>query len=116
MSTPSRLTSRSLLPSCGPANAEGLRMTRMGIYLARTIRLEGFEEYEREKQLIGREVRPVVEKVLDMGDGDVALGSVRAIEAGVLDIPWSPNRHVKSRVLPGRPRVSPGETAYARRA
>jgi len=84
------------------ANAEGLRMTRMGIYLARTIRLEGLEEYEREKQLIGREVRPVVEKILDMGDGDVALGSVRAIEAGVLDIPWSPNRHVKSRVLPAR--------------
>ncbi|HKX38643.1 MAG TPA: hypothetical protein VJN20_08320, partial [Burkholderiales bacterium] len=23
-------------------------------------------------------------------------------EAGVLDIPWSPNRHVKSRVLPAR--------------
>jgi methylaspartate mutase epsilon subunit len=84
------------------ANAEGLRMTRMGIYLARTIHLEGFEEYEREKELIGREVRPVVDKILDMGDGDVALGSVRAIEAGVLDVPWSPNRHVKSRVLPAR--------------
>ena len=84
------------------ANAEGLRMTRMGIYLARSIRLDGFEEYEREKALIGREVRPVVEKVLEMGDGDVALGSARAIEAGVLDVPWSPNRHVKSRVLPAR--------------
>jgi len=84
------------------ANAEGLRMTRMGIYLARSIRFEGFEEYEREKQLIGREVRPVLDKILEMGDGDVAHGSVRAVEAGVLDIPWSPNRQVKSRVLPAR--------------
>ena len=37
-----------------------------------------------------------------MGDGDAAVGCVRAIAAGVLDIPWSPNRHVKSRVLPAR--------------
>jgi methylaspartate mutase epsilon subunit len=47
-------------------------------------------------------VRPIVDKVLEMGDGDVAVGTVRAFEAGVLDIPWSPNRGVKSRVLPAR--------------
>jgi methylaspartate mutase epsilon subunit len=84
------------------ANAEGLRMTRTAIYLARHIRLDGFAEYEEEKKLIGQEVRPIVDKVLEMGDGDVAVGTVRAFEAGVLDIPWSPNRHVKSRVLPAR--------------
>ena len=32
----------------------------------------------------------------------MAVGTVRAFEAGVLDIPWSPNRHVKSRVLSAR--------------
>lgn len=84
------------------ANAEGLRMTRMAIYLARGIRLDGLPDYEREKELMRSEVRPVVDKVLEMGDGDVALGSVRAFEAGVLDIPWSPNRGVKSRILPAR--------------
>ena len=35
---------------------------------------------------------PVIDKMLEMGDGDVALGTVRAFEAGVLDMPWSPNR------------------------
>jgi methylaspartate mutase epsilon subunit len=84
------------------ANAEGLRMTRMAIYLARNIRLDGLAEYELEKNLIRHEVRAVVDKVLEMGDGDVAVGTVRAFEAGVLDIPWSPNRFVKSRVLPAR--------------
>ena len=84
------------------ANAEGLRMTRTAIYLARNIRLDGLPEFEREKDLIRREVRPIVDKVLEMGDGDVAIGTVRAFEAGVLDIPWSPNRGVKSRVLPAR--------------
>lgn len=83
-------------------NAEGLRMTRMAIYLARHIRLDGHPEFEREKDLIRREVRPIVDKVLEMGNGDAALGTVRACEAGVLDIPWSPNRYVKSRVMPAR--------------
>ena len=84
------------------ANAEGLRTTRMAIYLARSIRLEGLRAFEEEKDLIRREVRAIVDKVLEMGDGDAAIGTVRAFEAGVLDIPWSPNRHVKSRVLPAR--------------
>ena len=84
------------------ANAEGLRMTRMAIYLARDIRLDGLPAYEQEKALIGREVRAIVDKVLEMGDGDAAVGSVRAFEAGVMDVPWSPNRHCKSRVLPAR--------------
>lgn len=84
------------------ANAEGLRTTRMAIYLARRIRIDDLPEFREEKQLIACEVRPVVDRILEMGDGDVAVGTVRACEAGVLDIPWSPNRQIKSRVLPAR--------------
>lgn len=84
------------------ANAEGLRMTRMAIYLARDIRLDGLAAFDAEKALIATEVRAIVNKVLEMGDGDVAIGTVRAFEAGVMDVPWSPNRHCKSRILPAR--------------
>jgi len=84
------------------ANAEGLRMTRMAIYLARAIRLDGLEAFQDEKELIKREVRAIVDKTLEMGDGDVALGTVRAFEAGVLDVPWSPSRYCKSRIMPAR--------------
>jgi methylaspartate mutase epsilon subunit len=84
------------------ANAEGLRMTRMAIYLARDIRLDELREFQEEKALIAREVRAIVDKTLEMGDGDVALGTVRAFEAGVLDIPWSPSRYCKSRIVPAR--------------
>ena len=102
------------------ANAEGLRTTRMAIYLARQIRIDDLPEFQREKEMIGREVRPVMDRILEMGDGDVALGTVRACEAGVLDIPWSPNRHVKSRVLPARDLdgylriLQPGEMPFPR--
>jgi methylaspartate mutase epsilon subunit len=83
-------------------NADGLRMTRMAIYLARNIKLDSMPEFQNEVNLIKNEVRPIVNKVLEMGDGDVALGSVRAFEAGILDIPWSPNKWVKSKVMPAR--------------
>ena len=83
-------------------NADGLRMTRMAIYLARNIKLDSMPEFQNEVNLIKSEVRPIVNKVLEMGDGDVALGSVRAFEAGILDIPWSPNKWVKSKVMPAR--------------
>jgi methylaspartate mutase epsilon subunit len=83
-------------------NAEGLRMTRMGIQLARGLRLGHLPEVVREKEWIRKEVRAIVDKVLEMGDGDVAVGVVRACAAGVLDIPWSPNRYIQSKVLPAR--------------
>jgi len=84
------------------ANADGLRTTRTAIYLAWRIRLDSMPEFAEETDLIKREVRPIIDKVLEMGDGDVAVGTVRACEAGVLDIPWSPSRWMKSAVLPAR--------------
>jgi methylaspartate mutase epsilon subunit len=84
------------------ANAEGLRTTRMAVYLARQIRLDDHPEFTVEVDLIKREVRSIMDKTLELGDGDIALGTVRACEAGVVDIPWSPNRYVKGRVMPAR--------------
>ncbi len=84
------------------ANAEGLRITRMAVYLARNLRLDSSPEFQAECDMIRREVVPVVDKILEMGDGDVALGILAAADAGVLDIPWSPNKHVKSLVMPAR--------------
>lgn len=77
-------------------------MTRMAIYLARQIRLDDHPAFKAEADLIKREVRPVLDRTLEIGDGDIAVGTVRACEAGIVDIPWSPNRYVKSRVTPAR--------------
>ncbi len=84
------------------ANAEGLRATRMALYLAQGMSLAGHPDFERETELIRKETRAIVDKTLEMGDGDAAIGTVRAFEAGVLDVPWSPNRDCRSAVLPAR--------------
>lgn len=45
------------------------------------------------------EVRAILEKVLELGDGDVAVGAVRAVNAGVLDTPFSTSRYATRQVL-----------------
>ena len=47
-----------------------------------------------EATILELELRSIVEKVLELGDGDVAIGVVRAVEQGVLDNPFSSHRLV----------------------
>ncbi|MDR3122532.1 MAG: methylaspartate mutase subunit E, partial [Treponema sp.] len=55
-----------------------------------------------EKVIISAETRCIVDKVFELGGGDVALGTVRAFQAGVLDIPFAPSRFNAGKVLPAR--------------
>lgn len=84
------------------ANAAGLRATRQAIKCMRGFRLPECPELETEMEIIRKEVRAIVDKVLEMGDGDAALGAVRGFQAGVIDVPWSPNLEVANKVMPAR--------------
>jgi methylaspartate mutase S subunit len=57
------------------------------------------KEVEAEERITEMEVKAIVNKVLEMGDGDVLIGSVKAVDAGVLDSPFCPNVHVRDEVL-----------------
>ena len=83
-------------------NAEGVKATRMAIQLMRANRLLESTEILEQKSMIAREARSILDKALEMGDGDPVLGSLRSIQAGVLDIPWAPNRFVAGKVIPVR--------------
>jgi methylaspartate mutase epsilon subunit len=54
---------------------------------------------ETEERITEAEVRAILEKVLELGDGDIIVGSIKAVEAGVIDSPFCPNIHVKDKVL-----------------
>jgi methylaspartate mutase epsilon subunit len=60
------------------------------------IDVKGIDEEER---ITEAEIRAILDRVLDLGDGDIVDGIVRAVESGVLDSPWSPNVNVKDQVL-----------------
>ncbi len=57
------------------------------------------KDVEVEEKITEMEVRSILDKILDLGDGDIIDGTIKAVEAGVLDSPWSPNITVKDKVL-----------------
>jgi methylaspartate mutase epsilon subunit len=46
-----------------------------------------------------KEIKAIVDKVLEFGDGDILVGAEKAIEAGVLDNPFAANRAAAGKVL-----------------
>ena len=49
--------------------------------------------------MVEREVRAILDRVLDLGDGDVVTGSIRSMAAGILDQPFATTQRTLSRVL-----------------
>lgn len=83
------------------ANAAGLRTTRQLISMLGEQSLNTYS-LKDEKVIIAAETRAVVDRVLELGAGDVAMGAIRAFEAGVLDIPFAPSRFNAGKMLPAR--------------
>ncbi|MDA8235058.1 MAG: methylaspartate mutase subunit E [Clostridia bacterium] len=57
------------------------------------------EDIRQEMRITEAEVTAILDRVLELGDGDIAVGAVKAVEAGVLDSPFSINIHAKDQVL-----------------
>ena len=83
------------------ANAQGLRCTKQVISMLRDQFLDE-SILKVEKEIICAETRCLVEKCFELGNGDLAVGTVRAFQAGVLDIPFAPSRYNAGQMLPVR--------------
>lgn len=83
------------------ANAQGLRCTRQVVNMLADQTFEN-SHLEEEKEIIRQETRCLVEKCFELGDGDIALGTVRAVQAGVVDVPFAPCRANANLMLPAR--------------
>ncbi|MCX5910026.1 MAG: methylaspartate mutase subunit E [Deltaproteobacteria bacterium] len=83
------------------ANAMGIKATRMAIRLTRS-RLPASPEVLEEKRIILKEASAIIDKTLEMGEGDPVAGALRSLQAGVLDIPWAPNRSPSCQLTPRR--------------
>ncbi|GAB6158332.1 methylaspartate mutase subunit E [Desulfotomaculum varum] len=84
------------------ANAAGIRATKQVLNMLKDQPLPEFEDLRQEKELIKAETRAILEKLLDFGDGDIALGTVRGFQAGIIDVPFAPSRYNAGRLLPAR--------------
>ncbi len=83
------------------ANAEGLRCTKQVVNMMYEQVLSS-DKVEEEKEIIRQETRCIVDKCFELGNGDIAVGVCRAVEAGVLDIPFAPCRINAGLMLPCR--------------
>jgi methylaspartate mutase epsilon subunit len=57
------------------------------------------KEVQLEAQMEEKEVRCMLDKVLELGDGDPLIGASKAVEVGVLDNPYAANRAAYGRVI-----------------
>jgi methylaspartate mutase epsilon subunit len=84
------------------ANRQGLDATSQILNMVREQNFQPSEAMLREIELIKREVHAVMSKVFELGAGDIAVGAVRAFEAGVLDIPFAPANCNAGKLMPIR--------------
>lgn len=56
----------------------------------------------QEMMIISAETRCIVDKCFELGEGDLAVGAVRAFQAGVIDIPFAPSKFNAGKMLPAR--------------
>ncbi len=76
------------------------RAARMAAELLREQRIDvDRAAVAEETQVVESEIRSILGKVLELGDGDVAAGVVEAVAQGVLDNPFSCHRGVAARVM-----------------
>ena len=83
------------------ANAEGMRCTKQVVNMMRDQVFEN-SHLDEEMQIIRQETRCIVDKCFELGKGDIAIGCCRAVEAGVLDVPFAPCRYNAGLMLPCR--------------
>lgn len=84
------------------ANAQGLRATRQLLNMLADQDFPRGRELAAEIAIIQAETRCIVDRVLELGGGDLAVGTVRAFAAGVLDVPFAPSQHAINKILPAR--------------
>ena len=83
------------------ANAQGLRCTKQVVNMMTD---QTFEDARlpQEEEIIRQETRCIVDKCFELGEGDIAVGVCRGVEAGVLDVPFAPCRANAGLMLPCR--------------
>lgn len=79
--------------------AKSVRLAQHMLTLMGTQRLKSSEAFALEEKMIELEVRTLMEKCLEAGDGDMAVGMCIGVDAGWIDTMLSPWRHNHGNVM-----------------
>lgn len=84
------------------ANAAGIQATKMALNLLSGQRMPMSKALEDEIAIIKAETACMVDKLFELGNGDLAVGTVKGIEQGVIDIPFGPSKFNAGKMMPAR--------------
>ncbi|MDR3209872.1 MAG: methylaspartate mutase subunit S, partial [Oscillospiraceae bacterium] len=89
-----------------PSVESHMQTYRSANWIFNVVRQQGLlfdnAQVAQEQRICELAVSAIIDKTLDMGDGDLAVGVVKALEAGVLDSPFSINIHVRDLCMGAR--------------
>jgi methylaspartate mutase epsilon subunit len=85
-------------------NAYSLRSAKMMLRMLKEQKLDilGNKDIAMEIDMLERETRAIVDRALELGDGDPVVGAIKAVEAGVLDHPVASNKFVRGIAMGAR--------------
>ena len=65
-------------------------------------RLPMCEELKTEIEIIKAETKCMIDKLYEIGKGDLAIGTVKGIDMGIIDIPFAPSKYNAGKMMPAR--------------
>jgi methylaspartate mutase epsilon subunit len=106
LSKTTKMITKTPLESVGiptkEANAMGVKASKMVVSLLKDQSYANSPKLDEEEAQIKKEVDSLLGHVFQLGNGDLAVGTVKAIELGVIDIPFAPSRFNYGKMLPAR--------------
>ncbi|HQN74420.1 MAG TPA: methylaspartate mutase subunit E [Bacillota bacterium] len=84
------------------ANGLGVKASKFIVNMLKDQTISESDDLRMEIDQIKREVNCLIETVLKVGEGDLAVGTVRAFEQGLMDIPFAPSKYNAGKVFPAR--------------
>ena len=85
-------------------NAYSLRGAKMMLRMLKGQKFDvlSSKEVMVEIEMLEKETRAILDRILDLGNGDPVVGAIRAVEAGVLDHPVASNHYVRGVAMGAR--------------
>ncbi len=84
------------------ANADGIKATKMVLNMLEGQKLPMSDRLKEEIELIKAETKCMLDKLFELGMGDLAVGTGKGFEAGIVDIPFGPSKYNKGLMMPAR--------------
>ncbi len=84
------------------ANGLGVKASKFIVNMLKDQSMEASNSLSKEIKQIKKEVECLIDVILNVGKGDLAVGTVKAFEQGLIDIPFAPSNYNAGKILPAR--------------